>query len=155
KANIIKFSHESPEEVSLRQELKDMDIRIKGMTAAAQTPAPSGGGGSVASAPQDDNGPLSPLPQEIMNLMEQRAGNMDPALKAQFLFAVGKYSELRSQIATAHLKLDAAQAAFNHRYQVVAPPEVPNKPAKPKVPVLFAAGFVLSLLLALIVPVVA
>ncbi|HXK16874.1 MAG TPA: chain-length determining protein, partial [Polyangiaceae bacterium] len=45
------------------------------------------------------------------------------------------------------------RAAFNHRYQIVAPVELPTKPTKPKVAVILAAGIVLSLLFAFALPV--
>jgi hypothetical protein len=54
----------------------------------------------------------------------------------------------------AKLALDTAQAAFNHRYQVVIPVEVPNNPSKPKVGVIVGVGLFMSLLLAFLLPVV-
>ena len=80
---------------------------------------------------------------------------MDPALSAQISGAVARYGALRDDIRAGRMQLDTAQAAFDHRYQIVVPAEVPNVPTKPKPPLIFAVGFVMSLLLALLVPILA
>jgi hypothetical protein len=67
---------------------------------------------------------------------------------------VVRYARLRDDVRGAQMALDTAQAAFNHRYQVVIPVEQPNKPAKPNLIVIGIAGIVLSLLISLIVPIV-
>jgi len=51
------------------------------------------------------------------------------------------------------ISLDTAQAAFNHRYQVIVPVDVPNKPIKPKGIVILGAGIFVSLLIALLIPI--
>jgi hypothetical protein len=77
----------------------------------------------------------------------------DPALAAQISGAVVRYGSLRDDVRGAKLSLDTAQAAFNHRYQVVIPVEAPNRPSKPQLGVVAGAGLALTLLLALILPV--
>ena len=53
------------------------------------------------------------------------------------------------------MELDTAQVAFEHRYQIIVPAEVPNTPIKPKPLVILGAGVGISLLLALLLPILA
>ena len=88
-----------------------------------------------------------------MQLVQASAEAVDPAIAAQFRYAVGKYTTVRDQISSARIELDTAQAAFQHRYKVVNPAEVPNRPVKPKVPVLVSGGMLGGLVLALALPI--
>ena len=92
------------------------------------------------------------LPSEILKLLDD-SDEMDPAVGAQLSTALSKYSELRSEIRSARIALDTAQAAFNYRYKVVVPATKPFKPTKPKVPVVLGGGLAVALLLALLVPI--
>jgi uncharacterized protein involved in exopolysaccharide biosynthesis len=107
------------------------------------------GGVSVASA--GGATASDPLPADIMGLLGR--SDADPALSAQISGAVVRYGALRDEVRASKIALDTAQAAFNHRYQVIVPVEVPNKPIKPKGIVILAAGLVASLLISLIIPV--
>ena len=84
--------------------------------------------------------------------MLESGSGVDPAITTQLGSAVMKYGSLRDNIRSALIDLDTAQAAFNHRYKVIAPPEVPNKPSKPKVPMMLAEGLFAALLLSLLIP---
>jgi uncharacterized protein involved in exopolysaccharide biosynthesis len=74
--------------------------------------------------------------------MQEGSEELDPAVGAQFRTAVNKYATLRDKIGTARVDLDTAQAAFKHRYRIVIPAEVPDKPSKPKIPVVLGVGFI-------------
>lgn len=139
-------SQVSSELALARSEVADLESQIRQRESMAKT-TKSGGSVEVASASVADT-----LPTEILGLLDQK--ELDPALSAQMSGAIIRYGALRDDVRGAKLALDTAQAAFNHRYQIVSPVEVPNKPIKPKVPIVIAAGFVLSLLLAFILPVV-
>jgi uncharacterized protein involved in exopolysaccharide biosynthesis len=65
-----------------------------------------------------------------------------------------RYGTLQDEMRSARMQLDTAEAAFQRRYKIVLPAEVPWKPSKPKLPVIFGAGFALSLLLALLLPLI-
>ena len=73
--------------------------------------------------------------------------------RSQIGFAMRKYQDTQLQIDSARIKLDTAQAAFQHRYRVVTPAEAPNKPTKPQpVKVILGAlvsGLMLGLFIAL------
>ena len=73
--------------------------------------------------------------------------------RSQIGFAMRKYQDTQLQIDQARIKLDTAQAAFQHRYRVVTPAEVPNKPTKPQpgkvIPGALIAGLALGLFIAL------
>jgi hypothetical protein len=87
-----------------------------------------------------------------MRLIQASGEGLDPAIGAQFRYAISKYTAVRDQISTARIDLDTAQAAFKYRYKVVIPPEPPVRPAKPKVAPLLAGGLIFGLLLALLTP---
>jgi uncharacterized protein involved in exopolysaccharide biosynthesis len=133
----------------MRSEVADLEAQIRQREAMVK-------GGSSAGTPSvirpagDAGG--APLPVDILTLLDEK--DADPALSAQISGAVVRYGAMRDEVRGAKLALDTAQAAFNHRYQVVIPVEAPNKPSKPKVAVVLGAGLVISLLLALLVPIV-
>jgi uncharacterized protein involved in exopolysaccharide biosynthesis len=93
------------------------------------------------------------LPTEIVRLLD--APDTDPVLGAQLSGAIRKYSSLRDDLRSSRIDLDTAQAAFNHRYRLIVPADVPTKPTKPKGAVLLGGGMFASLLLALLLPILA
>jgi hypothetical protein len=93
------------------------------------------------------------LPTEIMGLADDQ--DLDPAVTAQFRYAVSNYTRLRDEISTARIDLDTAQAAFSHRYKIVFPAEAPSKPSKPKLPLLIGVGLAGSLIVALLAAIIA
>lgn len=135
----------------LRSEVSDMEVQVKQRDAMAKTgplgPPRLGSTGGVATA----GAGVEMLPADIVRLLE--SSEIDPALSAQMSGAVVRYASLRDEVRGAKLALDTAQAAFNHRYQVVIPVEEPGKPIKPALPVLAIAGIVLSLLIGFAIPV--
>jgi hypothetical protein len=133
----------------LRAEVADLTGQAQQREAMQKT---AGGGGTVAglSAAAAAAG-AEPLPADIIALVGEEA--VDPALKAQISGAIVRYGALRDDVRAGKIALDTAQAAFNHRYQIVVPVDVPNKPLKPKGIVLLGAGLALTLLLSLIIPI--
>jgi uncharacterized protein involved in exopolysaccharide biosynthesis len=103
--------------------------------------------GSVVSAAAVGAG----LPATIIQALEK--DDVDPALKTQLSGAIVKYGELRNSILSGRIDLDTAQAAFNHRYQISMPAEVPSKPTKPKPALIVIGGLLFALLLALLFPI--
>ncbi len=104
-------------------------------------------GGGAGARPGGD----APLPPEIVALLSNDDG--DPALNAQLLSAVSAYTSMRSEILTMRIDLDTAQAAFNHRYQVIIPADPPGKPDKPKPALMIVIGFLLAILVGAAVPI--
>jgi len=125
---------------TLEGEIKQRRLASQGMTSGFASAVPS-----LARANAD------PLPAEITSLLDR--DNQDPALVAQLSGTVMKYTMLRDELLSARIELDTAQAAFNHRYQLIVPAEVPTKPIKPKPGVILGVGIALSLLLALLIPI--
>ncbi len=137
--------------VVLRSEVADMEVQVRQREAMAKTGSlVPGRMGGVASSPAATGG-TEMLPADIIRLLERE--DVDPAMSAQMSGAVVRYASLRDEVRGAKLALDTAQAAFNHRYQVVIPVEVPGKPTKPALPVVIGAGIALSLLLAFVIPI--
>ncbi|HWZ90260.1 MAG TPA: hypothetical protein VNW92_15460, partial [Polyangiaceae bacterium] len=138
-----------PSDMTLMQaEVKDLEGEIA--QREAMTRQGTDGMGGVAAARRPSS--AEPLPAEVTDLLER--DNLDPALSAQLSGAVAQYGSLRSEVFSTRVDLDTAQAAFNHRYQVIVPAEVPNKADKPKIGAVIGGGLVFSLLLALLLPIV-
>lgn len=130
----------------MRAEVQDLESQIRQREASQQQRSVGGVGSASTEAVGSE-----PLPSEILGLLDER--DADPALAQQISGAVVRYGSLRDDIRGAKLALDTAQAAFTRRYQVTVPVEVPNGPTKPKMAVIFGAGIALSLLLALLLPI--
>jgi uncharacterized protein involved in exopolysaccharide biosynthesis len=145
---IATYSQESPQSVALRGEIASLKQQVSGRAA----PSAAGGGGAIAAMPGSGARAAAnaePLPADVMRLLQEGTEGVDPAIDAQFRNAVDKYAGLRSQISSSRVELDTAQAAFKHRYQIVAPAEKPNRPTKPKVPIIIAGGVIVGLLIGL------
>jgi uncharacterized protein involved in exopolysaccharide biosynthesis len=138
----------TPSELALlRAQAKDLEAELKqrdGLAAANGLQLPGGGGARPRTAVDDL------LPPDVTELLQR--DNLDPALTAQLSSTVIKYGALRDDLLTTRIELDTAQAAFNHRYQIIIPAEVPQKADKPKPGVVFGAGLFLSLILSLLIP---
>jgi uncharacterized protein involved in exopolysaccharide biosynthesis len=138
-----------PSDVALmRAEEKDLEGELLQRTAS---------GGSVTSTgmmqAQAAPAAADALSPGIADLLQR--DDLDPALSAQLSSTVIKYSALRNDLLTTRIELDTAEAAFNHRYQIIIPAEVDMKPDKPKPGVIVGIGLVFSLLLGLALPVLA
>lgn len=136
------------DEALMQAELKNLKGEIEQREAVLHQNGDSGGGGGTRRAAGNES-----LPVEVAEFLER--DNLDPALSAQLSGAVMTYGSLRNELFSTRVDLDTAQAAFQHRYQVIVPAEPPTKAEKPKIPVVFGGGLVLSLLLALLLPVLA
>jgi len=130
----------------LRSSIATLESEIKQRRFASQGTTTGFATGIAAGRANAD-----PLPAEITSLLDR--DNQDPALVAQLSGTVMKYTMLRDELLSARIELDTAQAAFNHRYQLIVPAEIPTKPIKPKPGVILGVGIALSLLLALLIPI--
>lgn len=141
-------SQVSSELAMTRGEVSDLEAQIRQREATMKVGQPAGAtGGTASGAGAGDTGAL---PTEILGLLDQP--EVDPAMSAQMSGAIARYGSLRDEVRGSKLALDTAQAAFNHRYQIVTPVEEPNRPTKPKVPVIYGVGIALSLLIAFLLP---
>jgi uncharacterized protein involved in exopolysaccharide biosynthesis len=68
--------------------------------------------------------------------------------KARIGMELSNLGHLLGQASAAQMALASARAAFDNRYLVIAPPELPDKPASPRTPLLLLAGIVGGLLVA-------
>jgi uncharacterized protein involved in exopolysaccharide biosynthesis len=147
-----------PSELALlRAEVADMEAQVRQREAMVKAGGTGGSPGSVR-VPGAPDAALTeattlnaPLPVDVLTLLDEK--DADPALSAQISGAVVRYGSLRDEVRGAKLALDTAQAAFNHRYQVVIPVEKPGKPTKPKMLVVFGAGLAITLLIMLVLPI--
>jgi hypothetical protein len=148
---IASLSHETPQVTALRSEVHDLENELKRKTAEAEVAATSGA--APATGLRAVTTGAEPLPTDIMGLADDQ--DLDPAVTAQFRYAVTNYTRIRDEISSARIDLDTAQAAFSHRYKIVVPPEAPSKAAKPKLPLVIGAGLVASILMALVAAILA
>jgi uncharacterized protein involved in exopolysaccharide biosynthesis len=144
---VAMVSQPPPELAQLRADATYLAGEIKAHDALSTK-----GAGAASLAPE---GGAEPLPQTVVQALEKQDTDVDRALSAQLSGAVVRYGALRDDIRQGRINLDTAQAAFNHRYQIIVPAEVPTKPKKPKGAVILGAGMAVSLLLALLLPVIA
>jgi uncharacterized protein involved in exopolysaccharide biosynthesis len=147
----IALASQIPSELALlRSEVADMTGQLKQREALAASARGGVLGVARAAGASSEGEGAEPLPPEILQLLNEGS---DPAKTAQLSGAVTRYGHLRDEMRGVKLALDVAQAAFGHRYQVLIPVEVPNKPVKPNLLLIAAAGVLLSLLIAVAVPV--
>jgi len=138
-------SQVSSELSQMRSEVADLESQIR------QREAMSRSGKSTTERIAAGDGAAELLPADVLGLLDDK--DADPALAAQMSGAVVRYGSLRDDVRGAKLALDTAQAAFNHRYQVVIPVDEPTKPVKPKVSMIFGGGLVLSIIVSLLIPI--
>lgn len=146
------LERDQPEAVALAAEIEAMESAIKRGAATARLEAASAASRASGVAVPGPAAGADALPSEILKLLDN-SNDLDPAVGAQLSTALSKYSELRSDIRTARIVLDTAQAAFNYRYKIVAPASTPLKPSRPKIANVLAIGLLAALGLALLVPV--
>lgn len=151
-AERVAIASDVPSELALlRSDVADMEAQLRQREGLNQVAA--GGGAVVGRANAAEAAAKTELlPADIVRLLERE--DVDPALSAQMSGAVVRYSDLMDGVRASKIALDTAQAAFNHRYQVVIPVEVPAGPIKPKIGIIIAAGLFLSLLIGLALPIV-
>jgi hypothetical protein len=131
--SIESFRRDSPQLATLRQEEADLRRRL---SAYSDDPLPDPAGGPS-------------IPPELF----RDAGTEDASVeyaRAQLRYAVQQHAAMRERIATARIDLDTARAAFKYRYAVIAPPQVPRGPIKPKAPLVMVAAVLAGLVLALL-----
>jgi hypothetical protein len=147
---IAMLSREPSEVAVLRADIKNLESDIEQRLLA------KGGETSVTTRPgtaQPTAAGAEPIPAEIVRLLDE--DDTDPVLATQLAGAIRKYGGLRDDIRSARIDLDTAQAAFNHRYKLIVPAEVPSRPSKPKGILILGGGLALTLLLALLAPILA
>jgi hypothetical protein len=134
--SVRSISNESPQVATLRREMND--LRAEYLRR---------GGGESA-----EKRAFANIPSELVKVeVSERVVESPEEISKQTMLhqALGKYTALLDRIDSAKIEMDTARAAFKYRYSVFWPARIPNKPAKPKVPMVLGAGLVAGLLLAL------
>jgi hypothetical protein len=160
KQSLAALSVESPQVTSLRREVAASKVEYDRKSASANdapalattsTPAlASPGAVAVAMPPQ--------LPSDVVRLALDLREDRDPGMvyaRGQLRDAMDKYAALRTQIQTAQIDLETAQAAFKYRYSVVTPAHPPKSPTAPNVPLVMLAALIAAMLCGLLVSVLA
>ncbi len=134
-AQIASSSVEPPRLAELRTEESALLAHLEALPPVASAPLPS-----PVAHPSVARRETAVVPQEEPpELVEARS-----ALRT----VLGKYEEVQDRIDAARMELATAQSAFKYRYQVVLPPEVPRRPVRPSMPLVWGGGSVLAVLLA-------
>jgi uncharacterized protein involved in exopolysaccharide biosynthesis len=144
--NIEAISGPSPQLDALRREAQDIEREIVKR------------GGAVVEAPVIQQGPRLTLRDEPADVAVARAEPADPRLEyergnVRLLFS--SYSSTQERIDQARVEMEASQAAFKYRYNVLSPPQMPKQARTPKPAQVLGAGLVGGLLLAVLACVVA
>jgi uncharacterized protein involved in exopolysaccharide biosynthesis len=137
---IAALSEESPQVASLRQEVASLKAEYARRSATvADPPASANGPAGAVAGPLAGAAATPPqLSSDVMRLALDLRDDRDPGMvyaRGQLRDAMDKYAGLRSQIQTAQIDLETAQAAFKYRYSVVAPARLPKGPTAPNTPV--------------------
>jgi uncharacterized protein involved in exopolysaccharide biosynthesis len=130
--SVESFRHESPQLTALRQQEADLRRRLSeysGDTGAASPGAPT-------------------IPPELFRDLPRAEHASTNYARAQLRYAAQQYAAMRDRIEAARIDLDIARAAFKYRYAVLAPPQVPRGPIKPRSPLVILAAAVAGLFLA-------
>jgi hypothetical protein len=160
KRQMSALSAETPQVASLRQEATSLNAEYDRQVASASG-APVSGVGSTTSFASPLAGAVATPPQlssEVLRLDVDLREDRDPGMvyaRGQLRDAMDKYAALRTQIQTAQIDLETAQAAFKYRYSVITPALLPRHPIKPKVPLVVLAAFLAAILCGLLFAVLA
>lgn len=140
---------ESPQLGQLRQREQELlaQLERRGARAVAVTAAvPSGS--------------LDPLVARaaIANLERARTDSVleerQTYGRSRLKIAVDAFEDLLGRLEAARIELETTRAAFKYRYGIIAPPQVPKRPMKPRPVLLLGGGLVLGTMLALFAVVV-
>jgi uncharacterized protein involved in exopolysaccharide biosynthesis len=159
KQSIAALSVDSAQLTSLRQEASSLKAQYDTRGANAPTapttvatwaPALAGASASATATPPQ-------LPSDVLRIALDLREDRDPAMvyaRGQLRDAMDKYAALRTQIQTAQIDLETAQAAFKYRYTVVTPARLPKSPAVPNIPVVLLVAFIAAMLCGLLFAVI-
>ena len=89
------------------------------------------------------------MPDPPVALVRQPSSDADPIglrLKNQMT----ELAMVQARGSAARAELASLQAGFKYQYSVVRPPQLPRAPIAPNVPAILGAGFLASLLMALV-----
>jgi len=136
----------------LRAEVKDLGAELDQREGIARQAGGSVVGRLGTRGSTTDAIAAEPLPADVMQFLNR--DDSDPALSTQLQSAVMRFGRYRDEVASARVQLDLAEAAFTRRYQIIVPAEAPSKPSKPKPGLILGAGLFLSLMIALILPII-
>ncbi len=83
---------------------------------------------------KDTGGPVAPQGPVRVDSAELSAE------QAKLSMAITAYNELNERIERTKIEIGTAETSFKYRYQITQEPEVPNRPLKPMMPLMIAAG---------------
>jgi uncharacterized protein involved in exopolysaccharide biosynthesis len=159
KQSIAALSVDSAQLANLRREASSLKLQYDSRgtvaptaptTVATWAPTQAGALASATATPPQ-------LPSDVLRIALDLREDRDPAMvyaRGQLRDAMDKYAALRTQIQTAQIDLETAQAAFKYRYTVVTPARLPKSPAVPNIPIVLLVALIVSMLCGLLFAVV-
>ena len=154
--NIAAFQYESPQIVSLRNELEQMETEYDERAAADAerliqaelSRRTTGSPGSPAVTPAASTTEM-PAPVMASVAPVTPAGGQGTDFSGLVLKTeLNQLQSILERTDGARIELAVSQAAFKYRYSVIRPAQVPREPIAPNLQLIFLAGFVGSLVLA-------
>ncbi len=160
--NVSAFQNNSPQIRLLRRELDRLEEDSDHLTAAAAERlirAELGRRGGVSPAPRAAvvrRAPMTMVPAEPEEPIEELVtGTPRPTAVADFATLrlrteLNQLHGILERSDSARIELAVSQAAFKHRYAIISPASEPSAPMFPKARAVILAGFLASLLFALL-----
>lgn len=130
----------------LEKEISQRELLTRGGSGGSNTGSTRSGGAETETQ--------AALPAEIVELLDGDELGGDPVLRSQLTDAALRYTMLKNEIISTRITMDTAQVAFNNRYKIVVPAAPPGVPFAPNPVTLLGAGFAITLLLGLILPII-
>lgn len=140
-----------PEVVSTQQALESLGTEptefsaLRAAARDAETKVVAAGGSTRGAAGQSgDAGTANLASVALARLAAPSADTLeDPRLtyaRSRLKIAVADYEDLLDRLEGARIELETARASFKYRYSIIAPPQYPQRLAKPNIPMLFVGG---------------
>lgn len=125
------LQQDSPQLVTLKQEMSDLQNRLAALGVSDVTNTPAVTDPMFARQMLD----------RLTRLRSDSADSPQVAYaQSRLKMATNDYEDLLARLQDAKIELETARAAFKYRFNIVTPAEVPKKPFKPRVPLLLAGG---------------
>ena len=152
--NIAALSQESPQALSLAAEIEELQAdHDKRIADAAdeqirfELAQRSGQPAAVTAVPPAVQ--MVETPAASVAVAGPKAPSQSDFAALRLRSELSQLESVLERTDAARIELAVSQAAFKYRYSVIRPPQIPREPVSPNVPLIIAAGVIVSLLLAL------
>lgn len=142
---VEQLSRDSPELAAARREARELEERYDALSIAV-------GVATEAAESRTDAAATSAAPPVVPFRLPGIGDESDP-VNLRLRVEIAQLAAVRERANAARAELASAQAGFKYRYSVTRPARVPRRPSGPNVAAIVLLGAVVSLVLAIGVPV--